>query len=79
MGNKDRLKKSLNDLSEKAADCSELAKTHRNEADKQRASSDKLHDDARRLEVLGDGLKEDVADLKAELETSISPLSSKGV
>jgi hypothetical protein len=55
------LEKSLDDLSEKLADCAVLAKA-------QRATADKQHESAYKLEGLGQALKRDVADIKSELD-----------
>jgi hypothetical protein len=65
---KDRLTKSLSDMSEKAEDCSELAKAERGNADEQHETSQVLHERARRMEKLGHGLEADVANLKRELD-----------
>jgi len=54
------LQKSLDTLIEKAADCSVLAKA-------QRASADKQHESAHKMEKLGDALIADAADIKDEL------------
>jgi hypothetical protein len=54
------LEKSLNILIEKAADCSELAKA-------QRASADKQHESAHKMEKLGEELIADATDIKDEL------------
>jgi hypothetical protein len=54
------LEKSLNILVETAADCSELAKA-------QRASADKQHESAHRMEKLGEELIADAAEIKDEL------------
>lgn len=54
------LERSLNILIEKAADCSVLAKA-------QRASADKQHESAHKMEKLGEELIADAADIKDEL------------
>jgi hypothetical protein len=56
------LQKSLDTLIEKAADCSVLAKA-------QRASADKQHESAHKMEKLGDALIADAADIKDELNS----------
>jgi hypothetical protein len=54
------LEKSLEVLLEKAGDCSDLAKA-------QRASADKQHESAHKLEKMGQALEDDAAELKNEL------------
>ena len=58
---KDRLDKSLDAIAEKAEFCSDLAKA-------QRATADKQHQSAHKLEKLSEALTEDVADIKNEVE-----------
>jgi hypothetical protein len=60
------LEKSLDDLSEKVADCAVLAKA-------QRATADKQHESAYRLEGLGQALERDVAEIKSELDSDSEP------
>jgi hypothetical protein len=60
------LAKSLEALSEKVADCSVLAKA-------QRATADKQHESAHRLEGLGQALKRDLAEIKTELDMDAEP------
>ena len=55
------LKKSHDVLIEKAEDCSDLAKV-------QRATADKQHESAHKLEKLSQALVEDAAEIKGEME-----------
>jgi uncharacterized damage-inducible protein DinB len=72
------LEKSLDILIEKAADCSVLAKA-------QRASADKQHESAHKMEKLGDALIANAAEIKDELNedadeerTATTPKTSIG-
>jgi hypothetical protein len=65
---KANVEQTLDDLAGKAEDCSRLAKAQREGADKQQASADKQHDDARRLEQLGNALEDDVTEIKRALD-----------
>ena len=58
--------KSLDDLSEKVADCAVLAKA-------QRATADKQHESAYKLEGLGQALQRDVAEIRSELDAESKP------
>jgi hypothetical protein len=55
------LEKSLDTLIEKAANCSDLAKS-------QRASADKQHESAHKMEKLGDALMAGAAEIRDELD-----------
>jgi hypothetical protein len=58
--------KSLDDLSDKVADCAVLAKA-------QRATADKQHESAYKLEGLGQALQRDVAEIQSELDAESEP------
>jgi hypothetical protein len=60
------LEKSVDALGEKVADCAVLAKA-------QRATADKQHESAYKLEGLGQALKRDVAEIKSELKMGAEP------
>jgi hypothetical protein len=63
------LEKSLDALSEKVSDCAVLAKA-------QRATADKQHESAYKLEGLGQALKRDVAEIKSKLDSDPEPNQS---
>jgi hypothetical protein len=68
------IKEAVQDLSQRASDCAELAKMQRkgadaqqHRADAQQEGADHQHDEARKLEQLGEALKKDVAEIKEKL------------
>ena len=67
---KTAIKKAVQDLSQRAVDCADLAKMQRKGADEQQESANQQHNEARKLEKLGDALKKDVAEIKDRLATA---------
>ena len=64
------IKEAVQDLSQRAVDCADLAKMQRKGADEQQASANQQHNEASKLEKLGDALKKDVAEIKEKLATA---------
>ena len=65
-----QVSEAIEDLADRAVECTHLAKTQRTGADAQQAIADTQHDEARKLETMGEALIKDVADLKRKVVTS---------